>query len=100
MIKEIIRWYPFPKKLPKGMNDTLTKVMIDRGNGVEFATLDSTVPDRLKFFLECRGILGGTLVEDINEIKYIAYNPIGPVELEKMEEETKRENEKYSLKTP
>lgn len=89
MIKEIIRWYPFPNKLPKGMSDTLTKVMIDRGNGVEFATLDSTVPNRLKFFLECRGILGGTLVEDINEILYIAYNPVGPVEQIKKEEEKK-----------
>ncbi|MCF7843407.1 hypothetical protein K9M47_00745 [Candidatus Gracilibacteria bacterium] len=91
MIKEIIKWEAFPKKLPKNMLGTITKVMIDRGNGVELATLDSTVPDRFKFFLECKGILGGTIIEDINEILYIAHNPIGPIELIKKEEKKKKE---------
>ncbi len=94
MRKETINWYPFPKKLPKGMREATTRVMIDRGNGVEYATLDSTTPDRLKFFLECKGIHGGTLIEDINEILYIAFNPIGPIEQKKLEEEKRKKKEK------
>lgn len=100
MKKETINWQPFPKKLPKGMLGRNTKVMIDRGNGVEFATLDNTEHDRFKFFLECKGIHGGTLIENINEIQYIAFNPIGPIEQERLDEEKRNKKEKTSEKTP
>lgn len=100
MKKETITWYSFPKELPEGMLGRNTKVMIDRGCGVEFATLDNTVSDRFKFFLECRGILGGTLIEDNNEILYIAFNPTGPIEQERIDEEKRKEKEKALEKTP
>lgn len=78
MNKETVVWYDFRKKIPKEMHGTFTKVMIVRDAGGEYALLDDTKPDRRRVFLDCNGIHGSTLVEDLNDIKFIAFRPKGP----------------------
>ncbi len=97
---ERISWHPFPKDVPKEMRGHFTKVMIDRGSGAEFAMLDDNKPNKREVYLDCNGVLGSTLVEDLNDIKFIARRPIGPIGKEK-EEKKKRENQiKDSEKSP